>query len=97
MKNFKDFGIKTESNSFTGDKIKISKILNRQITVHNYKIEDSKHNAGKCLNLQIELNGTKHVVFTGSVVLADQIIKIPEDGLPFSTIIVEENDRYQFT
>lgn len=97
MKTFKDFGIKIETNAFIGDKIKISKILNRQIVVHAYKIEKSKYNTGKCLYLQIDLNGTKHIVFTGSNILMDAIQQVPSSGFPFRTTIVEENEMYQFT
>jgi hypothetical protein len=52
---------------------------------------------GKCLHLQIEVNKTFHVVFTGSVVLMDMIEKVPKDKLPFITTIVKENERLQFT
>ena len=97
MKNFSDFNIKVESHAFTGDKVKVSKILNRLITVHDYKIEPSKHNSGNCLCIQIELNQTKHVVFTGSTVLMEQIKQIPKSNLPFTATIIEDNDRYLFT
>lgn len=97
MKSFKDFGIQTTQQAFVGDKIKISRILNREITVHNFKIEDSKQFKGKCLHLQVEVNGTKSVIFTGSAVLLDAIAQVPKDGFPFTTTIVEENDRYEFT
>jgi len=42
MTNFSDFGIKPTTNKFTGDKIKIHKILDKSIMVHDYKIDDSK-------------------------------------------------------
>ena len=97
MNKFKDFNIKVQSNAFVGDKIKISKILNRTISVHAFKVENSKYNAGKCLYMQIELSGTKHIVFTGSLILIDSIQKVPSTGFPFETIIIEENEMYQFT
>lgn len=97
MKKFNDFNIKIECHAFTGDKIKVSKILNREITVQDFKIEPSKHNNGNCLYLQIKLNQTNHVVFTGSTVLMEQIKLIPSNGFPFITTIVEENDRFLFT
>ena len=97
MKQFKDFNIKTESRAFVGDKIKISKILNREIVVLNFKIENSKFNDGKCLSLQIELNQTKHIIFTGSTMLSESIKQVPQDGFPFKAIIVQENETYQFT
>jgi len=98
MKTFQQFGIKATIKAFTGDKIKINKIINREITVHDYKIEDSKFEGkGKRLDLQIELNQTKHLVFTSSVGLMEVIQQIPKDGFPFRTTIVEENERFEFT
>lgn len=97
MRSFGEFGIKIENNGFVGDKVKISKILNREIIVHTFKIDDSKFNTGKCLCIQIELNSTKHVVFTGSTMLAEAIKQVPKEGFPFKTTIVSENDMYVFT
>ena len=101
MNNFSQFGIKAETKGFEGEKIKMLRILNREIIVHDFKLEASKVykeiGSGKCLHLQIEMNGTKHVVFTGSCGLIDQITKVPEEGLPFKTTIIQENDRYIFT
>lgn len=102
MNSFKDFGIKATNTNFTGDKIKMSKILNKPITVVAYKIDKSKfyeNGNGKCLHLQIEIAGTKHVVFTGSATLMEMIEKAPKEKFPFETIIEEEegSERYQFT
>lgn len=100
MKNFNEFGIKLNTKVFTGDKIKIGRVLNREIIVHDYKIEDSKYNDtgnGKCLHLQITKDGAKHVVFTGSLYLMDQIVLVPAEGFPFTTTIVEDNERFQFS
>lgn len=98
MKSFSEFGIAVPTLGFTGDKIKVKKILNRQITVHAYKIEPSKFEGkGDCLYVQIEVDGNMHLLFTGSVVLAEQIKKVPHNGFPFQTTIVENNERLQFT
>lgn len=99
MNAFKDFQITSSRAAFTGDKIKIDRILNREIVVVAYKIETSKYEKGngKCLHLQIEIGQTKHVVFTGSTGLMDQIEKVPRDKLPFKTTIVRENERFEFT
>ena len=98
MKSFKEFGIKHELQSFVGDKIKISKILNREIVVIDFKIEDSKYgNTGsKCLYMQIELNNQKHVVFTGSKPLMETIQRVPKPEFPFKATIVKENEWYEF-
>lgn len=96
MKEFSQFGIRSESQRFVGDKIKMSRILNRKITVIDYRIEDSKFQ-DKCLHMQIEVDGTKHVVFTGSRNLIDVIRKVPKPDFPFTTTIVKDNDMYEFT
>ncbi len=100
MKNFKEFGIKPQIQGLIGEKIQIFKILNKEITITDFKIEDSKYKdkgSGKCLHLQIELNGNKHIVFTGSSVLMNTITQIPKDSFPFKSTIIKENDRYEFT
>lgn len=99
MKQFKDFNIKSTLKSFIGDKIKMSKILNKQITVLDYRVEDSKYEkgCGKCLYLQIQLGEEKHVVFTGSRALIDMINQVPKTDFPFVTTIVKESEVYDFT
>ncbi|MBA4852042.1 hypothetical protein [Emticicia sp. BO119] len=97
MKKFSDFEIKNEQKTFVGDKIKISKILNKEIVVLGFEIKDSTVFKGKCLYLQIEVGDKKHLVFTGSKMLIESIQKVPKDGFPFETTIVEENEMYQFT
>jgi hypothetical protein len=85
--------------AFTGDKIKIERILNREIKVLDYKIEKSRYDKGngKCLYLQIQLGEQKHVVFTGSIALMDVIAQVDKSNLPFATTIIKDNERFQFT
>src|SRR5690606_33129037 len=98
MKTFKSFDIKVMlPQAFVGTKVRVSKILNRKIIVHRYKIEISKQFGGQCLYLQIEVDSVMHVIFTGSAVMIDSIVQVPEGGLPFSTTIIEDNNRYLFT
>ena len=99
MKSFKDLNVQT-SGRMIGDKIKINKVLNREVVVHNAKIEPSKfskNKSGKCLYLQIELEGERHVVFTGSDVLIEAIVQIKNDDYPFVTTIVKSGEYFQFT
>ena len=88
MKSFKDFDIKAESSGLVGERIKISKILNKPIVVSSFQIKDSTQNDGKCLYLQIELDGEQRVVFTGSKGLQGMIQKVPADSFPFQTTII---------
>ncbi len=90
---------KPQSKSFEGDKIKIDRILNKQITVEAYKIEVSKYDkgTGKCLYIQVLVDGSKRVLFTGSANLMDMINQVPKDKFPFKTTIIKENERFEFT
>lgn len=53
MKNFKELGVIAKPKCFIGEKIKVSKILNKEIIVLDFKIVDSKFEgkSGKCLHL----------------------------------------------
>lgn len=98
MKRFSDLGIQTETQTFIGDKVKVKNILNKEITVHNYKIEESKFkDKGKCLHLQIKIGDEMRVAFTGSKGLISVIEKVSLDDLPFTTTIVSNNERFEFT
>lgn len=98
MNNFKNFNIKPSFTSFTGDKIKMDRILNTEIVVHGYDIKESTVKAGtKLLTLQISRKETKHIVFTGSKVLQDMIQQVPKESFPFTTTIVRESERLEFT
>jgi hypothetical protein len=100
MLQFKDFNIKPPPPAFSGDKIKMNKILNKEIIVHKFRIEESKYKEkgnGKRLDIQIELNGNMYICWSSSIVLQDMIQQIPQSSFPFKTTIVMENERYQFT
>jgi len=103
MNRFSQFNIKTTKKGFEGDKIKMARIINREIVVHHFKIEDSKvqsfkeKGTGKCLHLQISFNNEMHIVFTSSGGLIEAITQVPENQFPFTTNIIEENDRFKFT
>jgi hypothetical protein len=100
MKRFKEMGITAERKTFVGDKIKLERILKREIVVHGFKIEPSKYlekGNGKCLHMQIELKDEKYVVFTSSMYLQDMISRVPQDEFPFETTIVKVNDHFEFS
>jgi hypothetical protein len=42
MNRFSQFNIKEPARGFEGGKIKMSRILNKEIVVHDFKIEESK-------------------------------------------------------
>ena len=101
MNNFKNLNIKLPEKGFEGDKVKIARILNREIVVHKFKIEDSKifkeKGTGKCLQLQISIGNEKHVVFTSASGLIDQINQVTEKNLPFTATIIQDGERFMFT
>lgn len=98
MHNFKEFNIKPKINAFVGEKIQVQKLFNLSITVLAFKVEPSKQKKGtELLTLQIEKGGEKRIVFTGSIVMIDQIRRVPEDKFPFVTTIKGDNDYYEFT
>jgi hypothetical protein len=103
MNRFGQFDIKVETKHFVGEKIRIAKILDKEITVIDFKIEESnvqayrERGSDKCLHLQISIGGVMHILFTSSGPLIEAIQKVPADGFPFTTTIIEENKRYIFT
>ncbi len=98
MFNFKDLDIKPNITAFVGDKVKVKSLFNQPITILDFKIGPSKAKPGtELLTLQIERNGEKRVVFTGSTVLMDQINRVPKDKFPLITTIKGDNEYYEFT
>lgn len=98
MKEFKDLGLKAVPKRFTGDKIKITKILNKPIIVCDYKVSDSKYEGtGKCLHLQIEFETEKRVVFTRGTALIEMLEQADKKtDFPFKATIVREDDNGPF-
>ncbi len=97
MKSFKDLGITVETKAFTGEKISVDKIINCEIIVHGYKVEKSKINTRNCLHIQIEYKSEMRLVFTGSIVLEEQLKQVPSSGFPFKTTIIKNDKRLEFT
>ncbi len=97
MKRFSDFA---QDETLDGDKTRIEDVLNTEITVLNYRIKNSKYteknHSGKCLTLQIEVDGNWFVIFTGSDVLIEQASKYGEE-MPFLATIKKIDKYYTFT
>lgn len=99
IKSFKDLGIAPADIGLVGEKIKIDKVLDKQITVQKFTIRPSKYTEkgnGQCLKIQILYGEENRVIFTGSGSLMETIQKIPADAFPFTTTIKKENDCFQF-
>ncbi len=100
MNDFKDLGITVETKGFTGDKMKIERILNREIIVEDYKIEPSKFIEKGLTNrlcIQFKIGESQHILFTSSIVLTETLKKISKDKFPFKTTIVRQDQRFEFT
>lgn len=69
MKKFSDF---SKEEILDGDKIRLDDILNKEVAIIGSSVKSSKLKDGKYLTLQIEKDGKKYVMFTGSSVLIDQ-------------------------
>lgn len=94
MKKFSDFA---EEIGLSGEKIKVSEILNKEITVTDFRILTSKFNQDKdLLQLQFEINGEQRITFTNSLVLIKQCQQYKSE-MPFSTIIKKISNYYTFT
>ncbi len=97
MKRFSELGIEVEVDSLLGEKIKMSKVLGKEIIVLGYKITGSKfENSKYCLILQIEIDGEKRVVFTTGLKLKMQLEQVAKEDFPFSGTIVNIDNLYQF-
>lgn len=76
-----------------GKKKRLEEILNREILIVDFRITKStKRENTECLQVQFVDDGEACVLFTGSVVLIDQIQSV-KDKLPIKTTIVKI-DRY---
>lgn len=97
MKKFSDFA--SDALPIDGSKMKIEEVLNREIAVIGFKINESKYNRSnspKCLKLQFELDGERHVLFTGSTILCEQVQKYQEE-IPFTATIKKIDKYYSFS
>jgi hypothetical protein len=97
FKRFSEFA--RENMPLEGSKLKLEEVINREITVTDYRVKDSrykKESAPRCLTLQFDLEGKKYILFTGSNVLVDQIDKYKAE-IPFITTIKKIDKYYTFS
>lgn len=100
MKTFSELGVESTAK-LTGLKIRMKDILNRQVTVKAFSIDQSKfpnEGNGKRLTIQIMVGGEERVLFTSSLVLQEQITKVNPSDFPFmATIVALEPRGYKMT
>lgn len=99
MKNFSDLNIQTER--FTGKKIEMDEVVDKVIEVLDFKIDKSKYSDkgnGKVMTISIRHEDKERIIFTGSVILQEQCLKVKEMGeFPFKATIEAMKPRgYRF-
>lgn len=93
MNKFSDFA----EEKFIGEKIKISKVLNKEIKVLAFQVKKSKiEKDGFYIQMQIEVDDERKVLFTNSSVLKDQLEKY-KDNLLFITTIIQPKKYFSFS
>jgi len=77
-----------------GEKVKIDSLLNQEILITGYRVNESKYktNFPRCLTVQFMKDDQQHVVFTGSSVLINQLEKYAKE-IPFLATI-KKIERY---
>ncbi len=98
LKKFSDLGIKVPDSSFSGDKIRIDRILNKDIRILDYKVGISQYEkgSGKLLTLSINVDNEPRIVFSGSTNLINTLELIPKADFPFLGKIVKGDNRLEF-
>lgn len=80
-----------------GKKKRLEEILDKPISVVDFRITKSnKRENSDCLQIQFLYENDVYILFTGSVVLIDQIQSVKEK-LPFKTTIVKIDKYYSFS
>ena len=81
MERFGDF-VDNAERPFSGDKVKINDLLNREIIIERYKIRPSKYKdkGDQCATVQFKEreDGAEKIFFTGSSVIIGQLEKYSE-------------------
>jgi hypothetical protein len=96
MKKFSDFA--QEPQPLEGDKLRLDDVINQEIIITAFDIRTSrysKNKSGKYLTLQFKHSGSEElfILFTGSDILIEQILKYEEE-IPFMTTIKKINKYY---
>jgi hypothetical protein len=85
-----------EAKPLDGEKMSIDAVLNKEILILGFKTGQSKFKEGGYTTVQFELDGVRHVFFTGSQVIADQLQKYAAN-IPFLATVQKINRYYTLT
>ena len=96
MLKFSEFA--SEVKSLDGRKVKIIEILNKKIVVINFKIKISQYKKGfdRYAIIQADIDDERIVIFTGSVILIEQLEKYG-DKVPFEAEIKQIDKFFTFS
>jgi hypothetical protein len=94
MKKFSELNIEVPRNEFVGDKIKIQKVFNKEIEIHGFKVEPSKHNDSILLTIQTKIDDEFRIVFCGSKHLKTTLEAVPSGSFPFKASIINNDQGY---
>lgn len=85
---------------YIGNKIYPPEIFDKLITIFAFRIGPSKFKErgyDRCIHMQIEVDGVKKVLFSGSKNLCELADEIDKDKLPLTTTIIKrENKSFSF-
>ena len=79
-----------------GKRKSLDDILGHEILIIDFRIASSKYNDREYITIQFENGGVKHILFTGSNVLKQQLEKYHE-RLPFYTTIMKKGKYITLT
>lgn len=99
MKTLQQLGISPAPAGFVGKKIEMEDVFDRDIVIHAFRITDSKYpkkNNDKRMDLQIEIDGAKRLVFTTSINLMNVMKQVGDENLPILTKIIKKKDTRAF-
>ena len=95
---FSTLNIKPVVNDYVGEKIQMRRLVKEEITVIAYHMRDSKKEPGtQYAAVQIKLGQELRVVFISSNPLISQLDQVPKNKFPFTTVIRNDNNHYEFT
>jgi retron-type reverse transcriptase len=99
MTRFSDLNIKPPIGTFGGKKVPIDSILNVEISILDYRIEESKFQDRNPLRLQLSFlkEDNQYITFSGSKILMEMIRQIPKELFPIDSTIIKDDKKYILT
>ena len=93
---FSDFA--TEEKPLDGKKMGVDAVLNKEILILDFRAGNRSQfkEGGLYTTIQFEIDSERHVLFTGSEVITDQLQRY-KDHLPFVATIRKINKYYTLT